>query len=287
MFKAARKKIPFKIRKYFRNPFREAYYHGTARWRALPDFIIIGVMKSGTTSLFDYLKQHPRIYGSRKKEIHYFDWNHGKKANWYRSYFPFRHVQSNGYITGEASPLYILLPPVAQRIYSFLPEVKLIAILRNPTDRALSHYYHAVKSGHEKMSIMEALNAEEDRTKASWDKVLSGDCSYDHAIIWFTYKQRGLYLQQIQHYLQYFPREHLLIESTENLQANPDETLSRIFTFLGVEPCHLSHLVMRNKNTNKKEVSSEVYRHLDTYFKPHNEELFAFLGKDFGWNNSD
>jgi len=131
----------------------------------LPDFIIIGVQRGGTTSLYKYMTKHPKIIPALKKEIHFFDNKFGKGLSWYESQFmqnPFfcllkRKRKSEDTITGEASPYYIYHPHVPKRISKILPNVKLIAILRNPIERAFSHYNHEVRLGAEKLSFEDAL----------------------------------------------------------------------------------------------------------------------------------
>jgi hypothetical protein len=122
------------------------------RTGVLPDFIIIGAMKSGTTSLYNYLVQHPNVLKGAKKEIHFFDWQYEKGLPYYRSQFPtqpykifMRSFRKYEFICGEASPYYFFHPHVARRVAQDLPHVKLIAILRNPVDRAYSHYWHWVR----------------------------------------------------------------------------------------------------------------------------------------------
>lgn len=122
----------------------------TAPLRTLPEFIIIGAQKAGTTSLYNYLIEHPSIFPAFKKEVLYFDVNYRKGIHWYKSFFPttiFKFLISKysnrRFITGEASPYYILYPHAAKRIHSTLPKVKIIILLRNPINRSFSQYFHS------------------------------------------------------------------------------------------------------------------------------------------------
>lgn len=143
----------------------------TAPIRVLPDFIIIGAQRAGTTSLFEYVSHHPCIGCSFGKELHFFDNLKGsfqKGLMWYRAHFPSypymylaKKVRGRDMITGEASPYYLFHPLAATRIARVLPRVKLIAILRNPVDRAYSHYHHNAKYKRETLSFEAAL--EKDR----------------------------------------------------------------------------------------------------------------------------
>ncbi len=121
--------------------------------RVLPDFLVIGAQKSGTSSLFRYLDQHPQVRGSVPKEVHYFSGGfapapdaYARGEGWYRAHFPKKAAMGQGVRAFEATPLYLLHPLAAGRIHALMPAVKLVAVLRNPTDRALSHYFHNVRN---------------------------------------------------------------------------------------------------------------------------------------------
>jgi len=132
--------------------------------RILPSFIIIGSTRSGTTSLYEYLENHPSVLPPVKKETGFFNYAYHNNSNWYRLYFPTidekekaENTRSNSVITGEATPSYLIDPRVPKRIMSLLPKVKLIVLLRNPIDRAISHYHLNVLLGIEKLSFDRAI----------------------------------------------------------------------------------------------------------------------------------
>ena len=106
-------------------------------FRRKPDFVIIGAQKSGTTSLYHYIVQHPEIEPASKKEIKFFDIHYSEGEKWYLSHFPPKYPWADNRITGEGSPEYMYLPWAAERLIEFLPETKLVAILRNPVERAI------------------------------------------------------------------------------------------------------------------------------------------------------
>src|SRR5947209_20310719 len=150
--------------------FEKALRAGTHPLRMMPDFIIIGTMRGGTTSLYSYLTTHPHIGSAYMKEVHFFDVYYSKGIGWYRSQFPSsiqkyyaEYVQKQQFITGEASPYYLFHPHAPKRITKFLPQVELIVLLRNPVSRAYSHYSHEVAGGHEKLSFEEAIECEQER----------------------------------------------------------------------------------------------------------------------------
>lgn len=252
--------------------------------RALPDFLVIGAQKSGTSTMFRYLTLHPQIYGSVKKEVHFFDRNYGKGVNWYRSHFPMRKKLKNGCITGEASPCYLMFPHAAERISQLLPEVKLIILLRNPVDRAVSHYFHEVRGGRENLPIDEALEAEENRIRPELIK-LQQDKTY-HSISYrnYSYKMRGVYIDQIKSYLQFFNRNKLYIIKSEEFFENPLATLKGLFAFLEVDESFIPRVVKPSKigkyTDNQFDGAKQKLR---TYFDPHNKKLYEFVGRDFNW----
>jgi hypothetical protein len=260
-----------------------------AKWRirCLPDFIVIGAQKSGTSSLFYYLSQHPQLIPSAKKEVHFFDGgldpdvdNFSKGQVWYRSHFPQKWDTKKNRKVFEASPLYIFNPLAPQRISELIPEVKLIAILRNPTERAISHYFHEQQRGYESLPVLEALRAEEERLKPVLDRQ-----DYKNDIfIHHSYKSRGLYYEQIKRYLDYFPTRNILVINSETLFTQPDDTLRRVFKFVGVDTeFTVKDLKARNVGSNKTEIDPGVHEYLEDYFRFHNQELYELIGENYGW----
>ena len=258
------------------------YRRATWRSRSLPDFMIIGAQKSGTSSLYAYLCQHPQLLPSSKKEVHFFDNidNFEKGQAWYRAHFPLRKNVSAHFKTFEASPLYFFHPLTPRRIFDLIPEVKLIAVLRNPTERAISQYFDENRRGHESMPIKEALQEEEKRLES----VIKNKDYKNDSFIYHSYKSRGLYKQQIERFLKYFPWQQILVLSSEEFFSDPDNTLRQVFNFVGVDTeFKVKDLKPRNVSNNKNEVDPDVYRYLNNYFLPHNQALYELIGKRCGW----
>ncbi|MHA1337414.1 MAG: sulfotransferase domain-containing protein [Promethearchaeota archaeon] len=192
----------------------------------LPNFLGVGAQKAGTTTLYDLLKQHPNIYLPRRKEIHFFDKesNYKKGISWYENEF-FSEVKGQKAI-GEITPIYMYLDCVPKRIYESLgKEVKLIFILRNPIDRAYSHYWMSFSRGYEKETFENAIELEKERLKR-------GPFEKSH----FSYIDRGFYSKQIKRYLKYFSKENMLFIIFEQFIRNIPDTLYRVYNFLEVEP---------------------------------------------------
>lgn len=276
------------IPKSLRDEIREvinSYRLMTSQYRSLPDFLIIGAQKSGTSSLFHYLSQHPHIVPCFGKEVHYFDGgifpekdNYINGVSWYRSNFPLR---LNFYkLTGEATPMYLFHPYAAKRIYQLIPEVKLIAILRNPTERAISHYYHEKRSGKEKRRLIDALLEEDELLEKNFSDSNFRNYEFYH----HTYKSRGIYYKQLERYLKFFPRKQMLILSSEELLVNTETILRKVFEFLGVErDCKIKDLSQRNVGIKRGVIDQVVFKYLDSYFKPYNQKLFKLINRKFNW----
>ena len=204
-----------------------------AKKRALPDFLIIGTQKGGTTSLYSLLAQHPQIHTSKIKEVRYFgsEFNYKKGQLWYRAHFPLRDTITPGELVGEATPGYLASPKASKRIQKDFPNAKLICILRNPTEKAVSSYFMRLRSKKEHLPIMEAMLDESAKR---------------------GYKKRGLYFEQLKRYEKYLEKNQLLILSSEEFFANPQKVLKQVFGFLGVdETFQCPDLSARNIGENK------------------------------------
>ena len=257
----------------------------TCKLRKLPDFLIIGAQKAGTSSLYSYIVQHPQIAGSYKKEVHFFDGGLDPRVDsfkkgifWYQAHFPLK--ASRNILTFEASPLYLYNPLVPERIANALPHVKLIVLLRNPIERAISQYFHSVRDGQENLPIMQALDAEENRLAP----IIKNKDYKNLVFIHNSYKSRGIYHEQLRRYFRYFPKERILILESERFFADIHGTLKKIFLFLEVSPHYeIADTRPQNIGKNRQSVDSKVYEKLAMFFAKHNEALRHVLGYGFDW----
>lgn len=246
----------------------------------LPDYLIIGAQKGGTSSLQKYLVKHPKILSPSVKEVHYFDNNFDKGLRWYKSFFPF--IKKRGQIFGEASPYYIYHPLVPERVKKFLPNIKIIVLLRNPVERAFSHYKMEVKNGNEKRSFEKALEWEENNINSYKELVENGQKSFEHQH--FSYLDRGRYFLQLKRWFNYFDKENFLIINSEDFFDNPQIEISNIFTFLGLEDYNIRKFPKINSAKNRLDIDNETKNKLNLLFKDLNQDLFDFLKKDFTWH---
>jgi len=262
---------------------RADYRQLTAPLRGVPGVLIIGAQRSGTTSLFNYLVQHPDVLPPLRKEIHYFDLHYGRGIKWYRGHFPYSNQLRHGSVTLDASPYYLAHPLVPQRVAALLPEVKLVALLRNPVDRALSHYQHEIRDGRESLSFADAIEKESERLAGEEERLRRdpGYYSYNHHR--FSYTRRGLYLEQLRRWLQHFPRSQLLILQSEWLFREPAAASAAVHSFLGLRHHRLEGYRPFFQGNYERAMSKELRTRLVTYFEPHNRELFRWLGQEFDW----
>lgn len=248
----------------------------------LPGFLIIGVQRCGTSSLYDYLVQHPRIVGARRKEVRYFNRYYSRGLNWYRSFFPAKISAPAGSMTGEATPEYIFNPHVIERVKSLLPDVRLIVMLRNPSDRAYSHYHLSTRYGYETLDFRSALEAEEDRIEAESDKLSKNPFYRSRSLAQYSYKFRGLYLNQLKPWIESFGRDRVHIIQSEEFYSDPETVYGRTLEFLNQDRWKLK--LYKNRNPAKYDrIDPETRSVLVSYFEPHNKKLYEYLDTDFGW----
>ncbi len=277
-------------------PLHSKLYRGaTASLRVLPDFLIIGTQRGGTTSLYRYLKAHPCIAAPSYKDVHFFDRRYRKGLLWYRGHFPTvwekayaQHVLRRPFLTGEASPSYLFHPYAPQRVAQTLPHVKLIALLRNPVSRAYSQYHHAVELGFETRSMEEALRDEEELVAREREKILKDEYYYSDEYKHRSYLTKGIYVDQLQEWMRFIPREQFLILKSEDLYKNAVATFKQVLTFLNLPDNELAvekpDYKQYNTNTYTSKLDAAMRTRLVEYFKPHNARLYEFLGVDLGWD---
>jgi hypothetical protein len=251
--------------------------------RGLPSVLIIGAQKAGTTSLFNYLAAHPDVLPPSDKEIHYFDLHFDRGERWYRGHFPYQRQLREAALTMDASPYYLVHPQAPGRAAALLPEVKLIALLRNPVDRALSHYAHEARGGREALSFAEAIDREAERTAGEEERLRTTPGYYSHNHHRYTYTRRGLYLEQLRRWTQHYPRSQLLVLQSEWLFRDPGAATQAVQEFVGLRPKRGGHYKVFLRGKYVSEMAPELRKRLVAYFEPHNRELYRWLGQEFDW----
>lgn len=274
-----------------------SYAVATVGLRSVPDFLIVGTKRGGTTSLFNYLLMHPGVHGlvpsiRGKKSTDFFfkEWSRGPA--WYTSHFPTRPYRSwrhrrLGYepVAGEASPYYLWDPRMADRIRGVAPRVRAIALLRDPVKRAWSHYQERRMNGVEPLSFPDALEVEEQRTQGELERMLHVPHYYSSAFDWYAYRARGVYLPQIQAWHRAFPAEQLLVLRSEDLYSDTQGLFDQVCDFLEVERWSLRSTEAFNASrSGGRGMPKNTEEELREFYAPHNQAVERYLGRDFGWS---
>lgn len=262
----------------------------TASMRMLPDFLIIGAQKCGTTSLYSHLSQHPNVGAAFKKEVRYFNDHFAEGVDWYRAHFPtFRtrnRVARQGggrFITGEGEPSYLANPAVPQRVLDLVPDVRLIVMLRDPVKRAYSHYQHRFTRNREQRSFEQVCAADKEALKDGWSNLPAGDLiRLGHAH--YSYLPRGFYYDQLRMWSNVFPIDRLHIISAEDFFANTQAAYDDVLTYLDLPAHRLEERKRHNVGKYTEPMDESTHRDLVEYFRPHNEKLYEYLDRDFGWD---
>jgi tetratricopeptide (TPR) repeat protein len=238
-----------------------------------PKFIIIGSQRCGTTSLYTYLAEHPQILTPIKKEMDFLSWHFHRGIDWYLAHFP-QIPQGEQFVTGEASPSYFDSREAPERLYSACPETKLIVLLRNPVDRAISHFYRLKGLNWEGRSLDRAISDEVERLNQNPEYIIGEEPG--------NYLARGRYIEFLKNWLAYFPREQLLILKSEDFYAGAAGTVQQVLAFLDLPEYQLSEYQNANPGSYQR-VNESVRDSLSDYFRPYNQELEEYLGRKFDW----
>jgi hypothetical protein len=260
----------------------------TAPVRVLPNFLIIGVQRCGTTSMYEYLVQHPNVLPSLYKEVRYFHdrWRLGPM--YYRACFPTRgRMRRAGRqgpaMTFEASPQYIFNPVSLDRIRRVLPGVKLVAILRDPIERAISHHRFVSDIGFETLPFAEALDAEPKRLARR-----PGESDEEYHIrpdiTRFSYLARGRYAEQLQRVVDIFGRDRLHVMCFETFVQDPRTHFGELLAFLGLPQCDdIRFSQYHASDRSRPELTPELLKRLREHFAPQNAALREQFGDIFPW----
>ena len=263
--------------------------------RALPDFLIVGTMRGGTTTLYHALVRHPQVAGAvLDKEVHYFDLHATRGEAWYRARFPTRAslarraASAGGPVrVGEATPYYLFHPAVPARAAAALPGslgrgVRAIAILRDPVERAWSHYRHEVDLGYEWLGFEAALDAEDGRLAGEEERLLRDPAAASEAHQHHSYVARGRYAPQLRRWFEALGRDRVLVVRSEDLYAEPAATFARVLEHLDVRPWDPGDWRVRNAATSRS-LDDAVRARLRAAFREDRDELTDLLEEDPGW----
>jgi len=245
----------------------------------LPDFLIVGAMKSGTTSLAKWLGDHPDVFVPESKELHFFDLEWKRGVRWYAGHFDALPPDT---LVGEATPAYMAHAFCVPRMADVVPNARLIAVLREPVSRAWSHYQHLVAKNGERRTFEEILGIEMTLRQ-------------DDSDIGYYFRARGHYIEQLTRITDRFPRSHVLVELFDELVLEPHEAMRRVCRFLDIEEVvpavvgtaynQRAPVARGVRNVwgalhRKEEMARYVRHELHEHFRPYNRKLAAWLGRE-------
>jgi hypothetical protein len=280
----------------------------------LPDFLLIGVARGGTTAMMSALHGHPDVMPFPRREVHFFDSNHlNYGLGWYRRHFPTRLLRAayilagrSPAITGESSPFYLAHEEAPRRVAEQLPNVRLIALLRDPTARAVSHWQlrarqrldlrpfaRAIEADFELLEAehavggagvgddQAAMDAETDVGEQDRDRVRAD--GNQRKTRYERYVARGLYLDQIRRWHAHVPRDRLLIIPSERWFTEPMVVMRDVWRHLGLRPQNRLSDLRRNTWGTPRAIDAATVERLREFYRPHNGALEEYLGQRFDW----
>ena len=255
--------------------------------RVIPDFLVIGAKRCGTTSLYQHLPEHPCISKSPHDNMGFFNDNFHLGVNWYKSFFPTTFTRNKikskfgDFLAFDVTTKYMEEESTANNVYQTKPNMKIIIILRNPVDRAYSQYHLSVRQTAERRSFEDVVEENMNRLNKE---------SHEHYKIKpkfsakeDNYLKKGLYALQLRYWLKIFPRENILIVSTEEFESNQQIIYNKIFEFLNISKFEVKNTKKMQKG-NYPPIKSETRNLLLDYFRPHNHELFELINMEFDWD---
>jgi hypothetical protein len=255
---------------------------GTSALRPLPGLLIIGAPKCGTTSLFDYLAQHPDVQGSTRKELYFLDHYFDRGERWYRGQFPLRR---RGAVALEATPNYLSDPRVPQRAHDMVPSAQLVVVLRDPVDRIFSHWAHRHRTGREPRTFDELVDAQ---ISDPPDVAEHGDQS-DAVLVPFLRQhmfQQSYYAHHLDRWWQRFDREQTLVLFSTELFADPVGAALAVQEFAGLRQVAPADVDARNIRPDGTRIDPALHARLREHFSAHDDDLATLLGTTLPWRTA-
>ncbi|MBI4943187.1 MAG: sulfotransferase [Actinobacteria bacterium] len=273
-----------------------AYGQSTAALRPMPDFLVLGTKRGGSTSAWRWIEQHPQVLPmvarwEHHKSPHYFYWHYARGEAWYRGHFPTAAARKAAerrlgkrVVTGEASPYYMFNPYVPQRVATDLPDARFVVLLRDPVKRAYSHYWERVDEGVEPLTFEEALAAEPSRLAGEAEKMAADPYYYSRPHDYHTYRERGVYAPQLERWFDAVGRERVLVVVSEEMYADPVPVMNTVFEHLGIDPWPVPKEAHFNNRPAPK-IDPATAEELRAFYAPHNAALATLLGRELPWSS--
>lgn len=263
----------------------------TSNQKSQPSFLILGFMRCGTSSLYDYLLAHPQVLPAVDKELWFFTHFFDQGIDWYLAHFP-SIADGVNYFTGEATSMYINAPDAATKVLDLFPEMKLTILLRNPVERVISAIYlqrppslrhiqleHHIVDGLEKAESMVKNLSEVSLLESS--SIMN--CGLGHqGMVSVSHLLNGLYILYLKRWLTIFPKNQFLILKSETLFKDPSITMNQVHNFLKLSDYQLTNYRNSNPGTYPS-VSNDLRRRIAAFYQPYNQQLEDYLGMKFDW----
>ena len=260
----------------------------TAGLRMEPGFILIGAQRCGTTSLFRALAAHPQLMPPTfRKGVNYFDLNYYRGALWYRGHFPVAEIarrrtgQHGAPVAFEASGYYLYHPQAMERLGHDMPRAKLVAMLRDPVERAFSAHKHERARGYEREDFERALALEDDRLAGEIERIRADPAYESFAHRHHSYRHRGQYAEQLERVFEFFPRARVHVIDSADYFSQPAREYRRLLEFLGLSPFEPGFAAANARPGPP--LGARCRRMLEQHFAPHDERLAKLLGRQPGW----
>jgi len=271
-----------------------SYGRLTSGARVLPSFLLVGAQRSGTTSLWRALADHPSVLPAVwHKGVHYFDTGYDQGLHGYRAHFPLRLTAervTRGTGTPaqafESSPYYMFHPLAPERIARELPDVHLLVLLRDPVDRAYSAYAHELARGYENVSFPEAIELEPERLRGEQERILADPHYNSHRHQHNAYVARGQYVDQLQRLEKHVGRDRLHVIDSNDFFTAPAATYADALRFLQL-PLAGSPSFGRHNARDRAGMPASLRRRLSEHFQPYDERLAEWLGVTPSWRRRD
>ncbi|MGI9598976.1 MAG: sulfotransferase domain-containing protein [Acidimicrobiales bacterium] len=269
---------------------REQAARATWEQRVLPDVMLAGVQRSGTTALFEALYRLPNVERPRRgKGSHYFSYNYYRGWEWFQSQFPTQswatRVESRvgaPMFCFDACPYYLFHPFAVERMAQALPDVKVMVMLRDPVRRAESHFHHSVSHGHEDLSFHQALDRESDRMSGEIERMEQDWSYWSHGHEHHSYFAKGVYVEQLERLFHYYDRDQIMVIQSEAFYRDSNSVLAQVTDWLGLQSVTLDQRDDRNGHEYKR-MDGEMRSHLIELYREPNERLYDLLGQRFNW----
>lgn len=276
------------------------YGMASARWRPDPDFLVIGAKRGGSTSFFFDLSAHSHVVplfprpdhlpkAELTKGIHYFDVNYDRGERWYRAHLPSTFARrqqerrvGGPVVAGEASPYYLFHPAAARRAAVLVPGAKIIAVLRDPVQRTYSHWKERRRNGAETLDFAAALAAEDSRIGDAERRLLADAGAYSYAHEQLSYARQSEYARSLRRWYDHFPREQILVLSSEEYYADPASALATTHRFLSLSPERPAPGPVRNAASGAG-IDPLLAAQLRERFAAGTSDLAALTGRSFPW----